>query len=195
MVQLTDDMLIARCKARDTGAFRLLVERYRQPAYSFAFSYMRNDDDAVAVSQDAFVRAWKAMDTFIDGRRFGPWLFSIVKRLALNLIDKRRRRREVSLDEAVEAYGFDAADPSADTARYAEERDMAGRVRRAVLLLKEEFREVIVLKHFHDLTYAEIADALGIPDGTVMSRLYYARKELKKNLAAESVGVDGNDAG
>jgi RNA polymerase sigma-70 factor, ECF subfamily len=195
MAQITDDMLISRCKDHDTGAFRLLVERYRQPAYTFAFSYMRNDDDAFAVSQDAFVRAWKAMDSFIEGRRFGPWLFSIVKRLALNLIDKRRRRREVSLDEAVESYGYDAPDPSANTARYAEERDTARRVRGAVMELKEEFREVIVLKHFQDLTYGEIAEALGIPVGTVMSRLYYARKELKKNIAAVTVGVDDNDSG
>lgn len=185
MMQPTDAILIARCKVRDTDAFRVLVERYRHSAFSFAYSYLRNEDDALVVSQDAFVRAWKSMDSFIEDRRFGPWLLSIVKRLALTFIDRRRVRREVSLDHAVEDYGFDAPDPAGDTSHYAEERDTGARVRRAVLSLKDEFREVITLKHFHDLTYAEIAETLGIPEGTVMSRLYYARRELKRILSAE----------
>ena len=182
MNEPTDNALILRCKAKDCDAYRVLVERYKKQAFAFAFSYLRNADDALGISQDAFVRAWRGMDTFMEGRSFKAWLFSIVKNLSLNLIEKKKSLREVSLDRAMEERGYDVADSGPDPLELAERRELCEHVWKAVLGLKEEFREVIILKHFHDLSYREISESLSIPEGTVMSRLYYGRLELGKHL-------------
>jgi len=182
MNELTDDMLILRCKTGDKNAFRILVERYKKQAYGFAFSYLRNAEDALNISQDAFIKVWNAIDTYIEGRHFRPWMFSIIKNLSINLIEKKKRRREISFEEAFEKSGFDIADSSGNPHKILEEKETRGSIWKAIFELKEEFREIIILKHFHDLSYQEIAETLGIPEGTVMSRLYYARFELKKKL-------------
>ena len=182
MDTLSDEILVGRCKKRDTGAFRLLVERYKKQSYAFAYSYVRNTDDALSVSQEAFVKAWNAMGSFIEGKQFRPWLFSIVKNLSLNHIDSRKRKKEVSLDAAMEAGSFQAVYEGDDPQVILEKKELHDTVWDAVESLKEEFCEVIVLKHVQDLSYNEIAETLNIPLGTVMSRLYYARLELKKKL-------------
>ncbi|MCE5250129.1 RNA polymerase sigma factor [bacterium] len=179
-----ENIIVERCRCRDMGAFRTLVDMYRKQAYGFAFSYLRNADDALNVSQDAFVRAWKAIDTFEKGRSFRPWFFSIIKNLSLNLIEKRKSLREISIDKAMEDSGFDIADDSSDPHDMLEKSETQQQVWKAIMELKNEFREVIVLKHFHDLSYREIADTIGIPEGTVMSRLYHARLALKERLEA-----------
>ncbi len=186
----TENALIVRCKNRDSEAFRLLVEHYKKQAFAFAFSYLRNADDALNVSQDAFVRAWKAMDGFIEGKSFKAWIMCIVKNLSLNLLEKKRNRRETSLDAAMEESGFDVPGDCDDPLDQLEKDELRRCIWKIVLGLKEEFRDVIVLKHFHDLSYREISESLEIPEGTVMSRLYYARLELKKALEPIVRGVD-----
>lgn len=182
MEHVNDSTLIERCKCKDKDAFGILVRRYQKPAYAFAFSYLRNSDDSVAVSQEAFVRAWRAIDTFLDGKSFKPWLFSIVRNLALNLIEKKKSHREISIDRAMEESGFDIPDETADQLAEMEQQELKREVWKAIISLKDEFREIIILKHFNDLSYREISESLGIPAGTVMSRLYYARAELKEKL-------------
>ena len=185
MTEYTDDILIVRCKSKDVCAFNLLVERYKHEAYGFAYSYLKNVDDALSVSQDAFVRVWKSIAGFEEGRKFRPWLFSIIKNQALNVIDRNKSRREVSLDEAMETSGFDLPDCAPGPYDRLANSETRRQVWKAVMSLKKEFREVIVLKHFHDLSYAEMAEAIGIPEGTVMSRLYHARLALKQELTSE----------
>ena len=97
MPEPADNMLIQKCKVRDTDAYRVLVERYKKQAYSFAFSYLKNVDDAFNISQEAFIRAWNAMNRFEEGRNFKSWLFKIIKNLSLNLITKKKSLREISL--------------------------------------------------------------------------------------------------
>lgn len=182
MNDYSENTLIQRCKAGDKDAFRILVEHYKKPAYSFAFSYVRCADDALAVSQDAFVRAWNAIGTFLEGRKFGPWLFSIVKNLSINHIEKKKSLREISLDNAMEESGFDLPSPGDDPHTELERKELSRLVWRAIMSLKDEHREILVLKHMQDMSYHEIGETLGIPEGTVMSRLYYARLELKQKL-------------
>ena len=175
----TESFLVERCRAHDLAAFRELVELYKKQAYGFAFSYLKNADDALTISQDAFVKVWRAIDTFEAGRKFRPWLFSIIKNLALNLIARKKNRREISIDEAMEQSGYDIPDKSDNPQEMLEKNELREQVWKTVMELKPEFREVIVLKHFHDLSYREIAESVGIPEGTVMSRLYHARLALK----------------
>jgi len=188
MDHVSDSTLIERCKGMDKDAFGILVRRYQKPAYAFAFSYLRNSDDAVTVSQEAFVRAWRAIDTFLAGKSFKPWLFSIVRNLALNLIEKKKSLREISLDSAMEDSGFDVPDKTADQLTEMEDSELKQKVWKAIFSLKDDFREIIILKHFNDLSYREISESLGIPAGTVMSRLYYARAELKEKLEPTVLG-------
>lgn len=185
MTEMTDTVLIQKCKLRDKNAYRVLVDRYKKQAYGFAFSYLKNVDDAYNISQEAFIKVWNAINRFEEGRSFRAWLFSILKNLSLNLISRKKHLREISLEEAMEESGFDIADRSADPQKALEDRETRDQVWKAVFGLKEEFREIIILKHFNDLSYSEIAETLSIPEGTVMSRLYYARLALKDNLKKE----------
>ncbi|MBT4482195.1 MAG: RNA polymerase sigma factor [Candidatus Latescibacteria bacterium] len=182
MTELTDNILILRCKARDSDAFRILVESYKKQAYTFAFSYLKNSDDALNVSQEAFIKVWKYIDTFLENRLFRPWLFGIIKNLSINLINKKKNLGEISLDKAMDESGFDIHDTAKDPLHAVVDKETGQQVWKAVFELKDEFREIIILKHFHDLSYSEIAGTLDIPEGTVMSRLYYARIELKRKL-------------
>ena len=127
----TESFLIERCRAHDLTAFRELVERYKRQAYGFAFSYLKNADDALTISQDAFVKAWRAIDTFETGREFRPWLFSIVKNLALNLIKRKKSRREVSIDEAMEQSGFGIPDTSDNPQEMLEKNEIRERIWKA----------------------------------------------------------------
>jgi RNA polymerase sigma-70 factor (ECF subfamily) len=182
METVLEAALVERCKAKDAGAFRELVECYKEQAYGFAFSYLRNSEDALSVSQDAFVRAWRFMESFRAGSSFRSWLFGIVRHLSLNHLERKQRLREISIDAAMEESGFEPADSRPDPQEALENGETRRMVWKAIMSLKEEFREVIVLKHFHDLSYREIAESLGVPEGTVMSRLYHARLALKKRL-------------
>jgi len=179
-----ENVLLEQCRAHNMGAYRALVERYKRQAYGFAFSYLRNTEDALNVSQDAFIKVWKAIDTFEKGRSFRPWLFSIIKNLSLNLIEKKRSLREISIDKAMDESFFDLVDDSSNPHELLEKSETRRMVWKAIMELKDEFREVIILKHFHDLSYREIAETVGIPEGTVMSRLYHARLLLKESLEA-----------
>ena len=190
MTEPADNILIQRCKVRDTDAYRVLVERYKKQAYSFAFSYLKNVDDAFNISQEAFIKAWNAMNRFEEGRSFRSWLFSIIKNLSINLILKKKNLKEISLEKALEESGFDITDSSADPLETLENKEKRKQVWKAIMGLKEEFREIIILKHFNDMSYREISEMLDIPEGTVMSRLYHARLSLKENLEPVIKGVD-----
>ncbi len=182
MESAQEAVLIERCRSKDAEAFRELVEGYKEQAYGFAFSYLRNSEEALNISQDAFVRAWQFIGTFQAGRSFRSWLLGIVRHLSLNRLRRKRILREISLENAITESGFDPADSKPDPQEVLEGAETRRMVWKAIMGLKEEFREVIVLKHFHDMSYHEIAESLMVPDGTVMSRLYYARLALKKQL-------------
>ena len=190
MTEPADNILIQKCKVRDKDAYRVLIERHKKQAYSFAFSYLKNVDDAFNISQEAFIKTWNAINSFEEGRSFRSWLFSIIKNLSINLIIKKKILKEISLDEAMEESSFDIKDTSADPLETLEIKEKRKQVWKAIMGLKEEFREIIILKHFNDLSYREISETLDIPEGTVMSRLYHARLSLKESLESVIKGVD-----
>ena len=144
-----------------------------------ALGFLRNPDDAVDASQDAFVRALEALPRFDAAQPFFPWFYAILRNVCFNRLRSRRRRSEVPLDEAGDpspragAVRSAAADPG---------EGLSAAVRAEVDRLSPEHREVVVLRHWQELSYEEIAAAVGAPVGTVMSRLHYARRELKRAL-------------
>lgn len=167
----------------DREAFGVLVRTYQRRAYAAAYVLVRNRDDALDIAQEAFLRAYRAMDRFDVGMPFYPWLHTIIRNTALNRIKKRNRRNEISLDSLLES-GFDLGEEGVETDRGAELEELRGRIEKALLQLTPEQQEIIRLRHMLDMSYAEMADCLEIPSGTVMSRLHGARKALRKQFEA-----------
>jgi len=162
-------------------AYEALVKHYMTDAYLTAYGFVGNPDDARDLSQDAFVKAYQARDRFDAERPFYPWLYRIIKNHCLNFL-RRARRATVPLfyesDSGAREERFPAQTPTALEELESEER--CNLVRAAVNMLSEDHREIVVLKNFKGCSYREISEMLDIPMGTVMSRLYYARKALRE---------------
>lgn len=176
-----DAELMRRAKRGDVKAFAVLVERYKDRAYMIALGIVGVPEEAMDVSQDAFVSAWRSARTFKDERDFYPWFYAILRNKCFNSLRRTRTRRESSLDAARDA-GFDVADRSPDPAAAAERSELRVVVMRELHRLNPAHREIIMLRHFEELTYKEIAAVLGCPIGTVMSRLSAARRALRVRL-------------
>jgi RNA polymerase sigma-70 factor (ECF subfamily) len=170
--------LIRRWKRGDKSAFETLVRRHMADAFYVAYGYVGNAEDARDLSQEAFVKAYQARSRFDETRPFYPWLYRIIKNHCLNFVT--RRHRHVSLDDENEHREIPS--PAASPLENLEEGERKRLVRAALDRLSEDHREIIVLKDFKEHSYKEIADLLGIPIGTVMSRLYYARQTLRAHI-------------
>jgi RNA polymerase sigma-70 factor (ECF subfamily) len=174
--------LAARVKRGDVQAFGALVERYKERAYMVALGLVGNPDDAMDLSQEAFVRAFRGMRTFREGQEFYPWFYAILRNTCFNFLRSARVTRETSLETARES-GFDVQDPRPDPAVAFERRETADIVLRELHRLEPVHREMLVLRHYECLSYREMAEVLGCPVGTVMSRLYAARQALRARLS------------
>lgn len=175
--------LVLRSQAGDRHAYGLLVQRYMQRAYFVALGFIGSHQEALDMSQEAFVRAYRAIKRFDPERRFFTWYYQILRNLCLNARrDRARRSRRFS--EIGETRIQQWPDGQADAQETLERAELREAVWKALDALEEQQREVIILKDFENLAYKDIAELLGCPIGTVMSRLYYARKALKTHLEA-----------
>lgn len=175
--------LIEKAQHGNLAAFEVLVSRFRTRTYLVAVGYLQNRDDALDAVQEAYLRCFRALASFEIGKPFYPWLHRILKNTCLSQIRRRYRARHLSLDRAEEdEQPWELPDfrmnPEIEVSRGELRREM----KRAFSKLRPKDREIIVLKHFQDLSYQEIADILRIPIGTVMSRLFHARRRLRENL-------------
>jgi len=174
-----DCRLMAEILAGKKSAMKMLVERYKKRAYFLALGMVGSSDEAYDISQEAFIKVFKAAGSFDRNQRFFPWFYSIIINLCKDSLHRREKHesREVNIDDNTFLL-VDARNP--ETILIKEEE--AACVRNAIMKLDPDDREIIMLKHFRDISYEEIAVLLKIPKGTVMSRLYYARKKLAKLL-------------
>jgi RNA polymerase sigma-70 factor (ECF subfamily) len=179
--EITDAELASKAKRGDIAAFEELVERYKERAYMIALGFVGNPDDAMDLSQDAFVKAFKSMRTFKDGCDFYPWFYAVLRNTCFNFLRRRKVRKESSLDAAQE-YGFDVRDGAPDPSRTLEKKELREIVRAEIDRLSPVHREILMLRHFELLSYKQMAEVLECPIGTVMSRLYAARQALKVRL-------------
>lgn len=166
--------LVQRCLEGDSEAFRPLVERYQDVLFRVALRMLGDPEDARDCAQNAFMKAYTNLASYNVRFRFFSWLYRILLNDCLNVL--RARRPTEAIDPLLEA-----PDSPFERARSRETRD---RVQAAILQLSPEHREVIVLRHLADLTYAEIADTTGLPEKTVKSRLFSARQRLADLLLA-----------
>ena len=179
-----DRRLIAECLGGRRDAFGELVSRYQARLYNAAVRLVDGPEDAADVVQDAFLNAYQSLHTFKGDAEFFTWLYRIAFNTAISL--KRKRRAVVSLDAAGGRDGsLDPDDPSEYVRPGAalERTENEAQLQAAMGRLSPEHREVLVLKDIEGLKYEVIADMLGVPIGTVRSRLHRARLELRELLA------------
>lgn len=173
--------LVTRARNGDRTAFGTLVTIYMRRAYYVALGLVGSHDDALDLSQEAFARAYRARASLDPERPFYPWLYQIVRRLCFNhLRDRRTRRRR--MERAAPWLADEARSAASSPARQAERAELRERLEAAIERLVEREREVLILREFQGLRYKEIAALLAIPIGTVMSRLYSARRNLAEQL-------------
>ena len=184
--EFNDRELVGRCQRGDLDAYETLVVRYRNKVYGFAFSMLRNEQDATDLCQEAFVRGWQAIRGFRKDASFYTWIYRITTNLAIDFARRRDRRPNIPFEEGTEP-NLDASvqkPPSANPSPVdeAERKELREQIDAALVELSPEHRAVIQLREFDGLDYAAIAKATGCSIGTVMSRLHYARKHLQKLL-------------
>ncbi len=184
MPELDDRALVERCRAGDVAAFEPLVEKYRPRVYRLAFNVLRDTEEALDAAQEAFIRAYQALPSFRGQSAFYTWLFRITMNVASDRVRQRAARGRAFGTERVEEEEWErtlvdrSEAPDASAARAEERR----RIQRALESLPEHHRAIIMLSDLEGLSYREIAEVLGIPMGTVMSRLHNARKRLRQAL-------------
>jgi RNA polymerase sigma-70 factor (ECF subfamily) len=169
-----DQELIAAALAGRPDAFGELVGRYERAVYNLAVRTLRDRTEAEDAAQEAFFKAYRALNTFRPGAKFSTWIFTICYR---GCCDRLAKRKRFSGDELP-----DSADPAAGPAQLAERHDEAQRLRRAIDELPEKYRTVITLYHLQGKQYEEIATVLNLPLGTVKTHLFRAKDLLRKAL-------------
>jgi RNA polymerase sigma-70 factor (ECF subfamily) len=179
VIQRTDEELVEDYLDGDVGAFRLLIERYHDPLLNFLFRLVGNRQAAEDVFQDAFLQVHQSLGSFDLTRTFKPWLFTIAANKGRDALRKSNRRAAVSLsmkprntegDELVDLLEIEVPGPGAEM----EAAETSVMVQHAVDAIPTRLREILLLAYFQKLSYTQIADQLGIPVGTVKSRLHAA---------------------
>jgi RNA polymerase sigma-70 factor (ECF subfamily) len=181
----------------DRAAFRELVERHQGRAFGLALRVLRDEEQARDVVQDAFLKAYGSLDRFEGRSSFYTWLYRIVMNLCLDRKRRERSSRRVDWSEEVEreipADSESSATPDPDVAL--ERSELRAQLSRAIALLPDDARRTLELREIDGLSYQEIAESLGVPKGTVMSRLHYARRRVRQALVAVGAVEDVAPAG
>jgi RNA polymerase sigma-70 factor (ECF subfamily) len=180
--------LVRRCQAGDTRAFDALVTKYRGRVYAMAYYLVQNETEAWDLSQEAFIKAWRALPGFKGDSAFYTWLFRITHNVAYDWLRKKKIRAEGNeFDDSRADHGIAAGAetaprgaPAPDTAM--KQAELGQRIRQAIGQLSPDHQQVILLREVEGSSYEEIATAMQCSVGTVMSRLFYARKKLQEIL-------------
>lgn len=170
-------LLISRARGGDREAFGELVEQYRDNVYRLAYRMCGNAYDADEAAQEAFVAAWRALPNFRGDAKFSTWLYRMTTNAAIDVMRREKRHQSVGDGEMMELA--DDADSPQETVERTEQQEA---VQKALATLSEEYREVLLLRYMEELDYAEIAEVLQLPSGTVKSRINRAKAALKTAL-------------
>jgi RNA polymerase sigma-70 factor (ECF subfamily) len=184
-----DRALIQAAQTGDTAAFRRLVERHQRRAFSIALGMVRDEHDARDLVQEAFLRVYRGLDRFQGGSSFFTWFYRIVTNLAIDFMRKPGRREaehddgrtRVDADEA--EFPFMAKIDGAEPLEAVHRQELAARLRAALDALPPYHRGVVLMREVEGMSYEEMAQAMNVSKGTIMSRLFHARQKLQKALA------------
>lgn len=185
--------LVRRAQNGDEAAFRQLVERHQRRAFAIALSLVRHEQDARDIVQDAFLRVHKSLPSFQGTSSFFTWLYRIVTNLAIDLVRRPGRNTDELEEERQRSSnpgGIDQPDPmwvsridGADPVDVMRRKELADRMRQAIDSLPSYHKAVILMREVEGLSYEEMAEAMQVSKGTIMSRLFHARQKLQKALA------------
>jgi len=184
-----DTQMVLAVREGDTTAYRGLVEKYQTRVYQMVYGMVRNQEDARDLTQDAFVKAYDNLHRFRLESSFYTWIYRIASNVAIDFLRKQKRRGTTEFDEQIASRDADGGmveqHHQDSPSKTLERKRLYSRIMDAMEQLPEDQRQVILLRELEGLSYKEIAEVMEIPEGTVMSRLYYARKKLQKMLASE----------
>lgn len=184
-----DHELVKAAQEGDRRAFQALYKRYERKVYSVAYGFLRNQEDALDVLQEAFIKVHRYLPNFEGQSSFYTWLYRIVANLCIDHLRRGRRKRDVEFDDRLRHDG--SKEPPAASAVVAALGDPSAAVKNKEILsavqeslgeLSEKHRAVIVMRELQGLSYAEMAKAMNCSKGTIMSRLFHARRNMQKLL-------------
>lgn len=183
-VEHDDIALVRRCQKGDALAFEQLVVKYRSKVFSMIYGMVQNEQDAWDLAQEGFVKAWRSIHRFKGQASFYTWLYRIVTNVAIDSLRRKSFKKTAEFDDEIAATQVEPGSktmPQPDPMPHQglEREEIRHRIEHAINKLSPEHRAVIVMKEIEELQYNEIAEALGCSIGTVMSRLFYARKKLQ----------------
>ncbi len=187
MPEPSDKTLVERVQKGDQVAFRQLVERYQRKVYSLCFGMVHNREDALDLTQEAFVKVHRYLDQFQGDSSFYTWLYRIAANLAIDHLRREAKRRgQADYDDAIDHTQPDQGDfplvsPSATEtpSRTLQRKELAQQIGKALDVLSHNHREILLLREVDGLSYTELAEVLKIHKGTVMSRLHHARRNFQ----------------
>ncbi|MBI4427646.1 MAG: sigma-70 family RNA polymerase sigma factor [Ignavibacteriales bacterium] len=178
MSDKSDSALVKECLSGNKKCFEELVNRYQKPVFNVALRIINNYDDATEIAQTTFIKAFENLHTFDTKRKFFSWLYRIATNESLNYLKARKQHELLSDDHVSHERTPDQRFDEAETDE---------QLQNALMQLNQDYRIVLVLCHFHNLSYKEISSILDIPEKTVKSRLFSARKNLKELLEREDM--------
>jgi RNA polymerase sigma-70 factor, ECF subfamily len=186
-VDADEQRLVDEARRGDPGAFRELVLRYQRRAYAVALGMVHDHDDARDICQDAFLKVHKNLEGFAGDAQFFTWLYRIVMNLCIDHLRKKRGERvefddTLATNDAGDDTGIAPRRTGFDPGRALHDKELRGRIREALAKLSPTHRAVLVMREVDGLSYKEMADIAGCSIGTVMSRLFHARKKMQKML-------------
>jgi len=179
-VSPSDTELIERCLRKDNSAWDLVVGRFRRKVFHIAYKFTGKHDEAEDLTQEIFLKVFRSLDKFNRDADFSTWLSSVARNYCIDRYRASKREREVVVEDLV---AFDLAPASSGNPyRALEDQDRSSLLRRGLDLLPDKLREAVVLRDLQGLSYQEMADHLGLPEGTVKSRINRGREELTRLL-------------
>lgn len=188
----TDDLtLVKRVRSGDQRAFRLLVERYQRKVYAVALGMLKDKEEAMDVSQEAFVKVYKYLDHFKGDSSFYTWLYRITTNICIDVLRKRNSAggEAVEFDESIQVdlgeahIGALGSRLGTSPQKSALRRELVEKIQAALAQVPEKHRAILLLREVEGMSYEELSRTLEIPKGTVMSRLFHARAKVQKILS------------
>lgn len=185
-----DHTLVEAAKSGDRRAFQLLFERYERKVYAVAHGFLRNPEDALDVVQDAFIKVYRYLPNFEGQSSFYTWLYRITANLCIDHLRRNTRKKDVEFDDRIrhdgdqESSAVDALPASilGSPGEAVENKEILAAVEDSLKYLSDKHRAVIVMRELQGLSYADMAKAMGCSKGTIMSRLFHARRNMQKLL-------------
>lgn len=184
----TDEDLVNAVKAGDHAAYRGLVEKYQERIFTMIYGMVRNREQAQDLTQETFVRGFRRLDSFRQDAKFYTWVYRIAKNVSIDYIRRRNRRDERSWEDQVEINRdgqISESHRSVLPSKALERKQIYGAIMDAVEKLSPEHRQVLLLRELEGMSYTEMAEVCDVPAGTIMSRLYTARRKMRDLLKQE----------